>query len=333
MRWGILSTARIGAKTIPAIQSAEGCEVVAIASRDLSRAEAAASEHGIARAHGSYADLLADGAVDAVYIPTPNHLHVPLTLEAIAAGKHVLCEKPLALERADALRIAEAAEAAGVTVGEAFMTRHHPQWLRAREIVAEGRIGRLTAIQALFSYHNDDPNNVRNRADIGGGGLYDIGCYVFNAAQFFFGADPEAVAGAVDRDPGFGTDRLTSALARYGDGRHLTFTVATQSARTQSLTLLGTSGALALDIPFNCPADHPARLRILGGPSLSQDAAVSELFEPVDQYALQARDFAGAVASGRRPSTDARAAAATAGAMEALLASAAGGGWVDCGGD
>ena len=201
LRWGIVGTARHNRRMIPALHAAARCEVAAIASRSLASAEEAAARWSVPRAVEGYDALIAAPDIAAVFIPLPNHLHVPVTLDAIAAGKHVLCEKPLAMTAREARAVADAARVAGVVVAEGFMTRHHPQWRRAREIVRSGRIGPLRAIHAIFSYRNVDPTNVRNRADIGGGGLYDIGCYVLNAARWFFEAEPESVTGTLERDP------------------------------------------------------------------------------------------------------------------------------------
>ncbi|MDB6179295.1 Gfo/Idh/MocA family oxidoreductase [Paracoccus sp. Z330] len=292
LSWGILGTAGIARKAmLPALREANGCCLTAVASRDIVRAEAMAGDFGIPRAYGSYEALLADPEIDVIYNPLPNHLHVPLTMQALAAGKHVLCEKPLALTLADAHKVTAAAKSAGRVVAEAFMTRHHPQWLRAHELLRAGRIGRLTGVQALFSYCNDDPANVRNQKDIGGGGLYDVGCYAVDTARFFFGAEPEAVSCTIDLDPDFGTDRLTTGAAHFPGGGQLSFTVSTQSALVQQLTLLGTEGYLVFDAPFNCPADHAARLTIDSGADLLGSGRELLTCTPADQYRLQAESF------------------------------------------
>ncbi|MEY8828239.1 Gfo/Idh/MocA family protein [Sedimentitalea sp. XS_ASV28] len=292
LSWGILGTAGIARKAmLPALQSAEGCRVVAIASRDAARAQAFARDFDIPRYHASYEALLASPEIDAVYIPLPNHLHVPLTLQALRAGKHVLCEKPLALTLADAEQVAETARQADRFVAEAFMTHHHPQWTSARKLVRAGRIGHLTAVQALFSYANHDPENVRNQADIGGGGLYDIGCYALDTARFFFEQAPESVAAIMERDAVFGTDRITTGAARFAGGGQLGFTVSTQSALVQQLTLLGTDGYLVFDAPFNCPGDHRARLAIDPGTDLLGTGREIQTMPPADQYRLQAEAF------------------------------------------
>src|SRR5512142_3435605 len=239
--WGVLSTAKIGmVKVVPAMQRGSACEFRAIASRDLAQAQQAAQTLGIPRAYGSYRELLAAPEIEAVYNPLPNHLHVPLTLEAARAGKHVLCEKPVALTAAEAAQLRDCK----VKVMEAFMVRFHPQWHHARDLVKAGRIGALRAVQVFFSYFNDDPQNIRNQAEIGGGGLYDIGCYAVVAGRFFFDADPLRAAAMVDRDPAMKTDRLASALVDFGQGRHLDFTVSTQLVPYQRIQLCGTQGRI-----------------------------------------------------------------------------------------
>ena len=228
LRWGILSTADIARKkVIPGIQKAERCEVVAIASRDAANARSVADELGIATAHGSYEALLADDGVDAVYIPLPNHLHAEWTIAAARAGKHVLCEKPLAMTAADAARMVDACEEAGVRLMEAFMYRVHPSWVAVREIVASGRIGRLSSVQSWFSYYNDDPTNIRNQLDAGGGALFDIGCYTVNLSRMLFGSEPVAVHASMTRDPATGVDTTASAILEFVEGV-AAFTVSTR---------------------------------------------------------------------------------------------------------
>src|SRR5688572_825616 len=243
--WGILSTARIGTvKVVPAMQKSAWIEVRAIASRSESAARKAAGELGIPRAYGSYEELLADPEIEAIYNPLPNHLHVPLTLKAVAAGKHVLCEKPLALTAGEAGQLRSAA--GKVHIMEAFMMRFHPQWLRVRELVRSGKIGELRAVQVFFSYYNDDPANIRNQPGIGGGALYDIGCYGIVSGRFLFGTEPRRAVALVDRDPTLATDRTTSALVDFGQGRQLSFTVSTQCALYQRVQICGTRGRIEI---------------------------------------------------------------------------------------
>lgn len=294
VRWGIVSTANIGtAKVIPAIQKSEHSEVVAIASRELGKAEAAAKELGIAKAYGSYEELFADPDIDAIYNPLPNHLHVDVTLQAANAGKHVLCEKPIGLNAKDAERLQAAPK--DRIIAEAFMVRFHPQWQRAREIVQSGELGTVRAIRAVFCYHLTDPTNVRNQADIGGGGIMDIGCYPVVGARYLFGAEPTRVVALVDRDPTFKTDRLASVIADFGEGRQLSFVCSTQAVGHQSLEVIGTHGRCEIVIPFNAPPDSATALLIDSGFSMDGSLADREIVRPVDQYTEQAEQFALAV--------------------------------------
>jgi predicted dehydrogenase len=283
---------------IPALKQGTLSDVVAIASRDKGRARQAAEAFDIPKAYGSYEELLADPDIDAVYNPLPNHLHAPLTIKALEAGKHVLCEKPIALDASEARGIAKAQHQSGRMVAEAFMVRHHPQWRRAKAIVESGRLGDVRAIQTFFSYYLADPSNIRNQADIGGGGLYDIGCYAIATARFIFGSDPERVIGLFDRDPGMGTDRLTSALAAFPHGRQLAFTCATQLAPNQRVQINGTRGRLEIQVPFNARRHHVTRIVFDDGRDHVGSGAEMEEFPPVDQYVLQGEAFSRAVLEG-----------------------------------
>ena len=299
LRFGVLGCASIAVrKMIPAIARSQRCEVVAIASRDAGRASAAATDLGIARHHGSYDELLADPDVEAVYIPLPNHLHAAWTLRAAEAGKHVLCEKPLALDTTEAAGIIEGCRRAGVVLMEAFMYRVHPLWTRTHELVNAGSIGELRAIQAFFSYRNLDPENIRNIAKYGGGALMDIGCYAINVARWLFAEEPSDVVGSVRFDPVFGTDVLSSAVLDFG-GRHATFTCSTQVEDDQRVHIVGTEGRLLVEIPFNIPPDLPTRIiRAAGGdPPVAPDVEVITI-PPADPYAVQADAFAAAVRDG-----------------------------------
>ena len=294
IRWGILSTARIGTeKVIPGMQRSQRGTVAAIASRDAARAKAAAQKLGIAKAYGSYEALLADPDIDAIYNPLPNNLHVPWTLKALKAGKHVLCEKPIAMNAAEAAELRAAA--GGRHMMEAFMVRFHPQWLRARELVRAGKIGELKAVQVFFAYDNRDPENIRNIPETGGGAVYDIGCYGIVSGRFAFEAEPSRVVSLVDRDPGFGTDRLTSVIADFGGGRQLNFIVGTQIGAHQRVTLGGTKGRIEILIPFNAPQMEATRILVDDGSKLGGASSVEEVLPPADQYAEEADAFARAV--------------------------------------
>ena len=292
VRWGILSTADIGmVKVTPAIQRAGNCEVVAIASRDLERATAAAAQLGIATAYGSYEELLAADDVDAIYIPLPNDLHAEWTMKAAQAGKHILCEKPLGMTSAEARQMAQACENAGVKLAEAFMYRHHPSWVEARRLLASGAIGDLVAVQSWFSYFNDDPVNIRNRMENGGGAIMDIGCYNINLSRMLFGAEPIRVEAAVRRDPVMGIDTLSSAVLGFAGGGQATFTCSTRSEGYQRVHIVGTGGRIEIEIPFNIPPDRETRI------FLTRDGKATEslTFPPADQYTIQAELFAQAI--------------------------------------
>ena len=323
VRIGVLSTADIARrKVIPGIRRAALCDLVAIASRDGDRARSVAAELGIPRAHGSYEDLLADPEVDAVYIPLPNHLHAPWTLAAVRAGKHVLCEKPLALTSAEARRMVEAAQEAGVLLMEAFMYRLHPSWVATRELVDEGRIGRLVAVQSWFSYFNDDPGNIRNIREVGGGALYDIGCYCVNLSRMLFKAEPTRVLGSVRRDPDGGTDVLTSGILEFDEGV-ATFTCSTRAEDDQRVHVYGTSGRISIGIPFNIPPDRPTQVFLTSGgdPPVAPDTEVMT-FPVADPYGVEFELFAAAILDGGTVPYPAADAIANLEVMERLVAGA-----------
>ena len=291
VRWGIVSTANIGvAKVIPGIMKSAHSEVVAIASRELGKAQAAANALGIPKAYGSYEALLADPDIDAIYNPLPNHLHVDITLAATRAGKHVLCEKPMGLNARDAERLRDCPK--DRLVLEAFMVRFHPQWHRARDIVRSGELGQIRAVRAVFSYFNTDPANVRNIAEIGGGGILDIGCYPVVGSRFIFEAEPKRVVALVERDPVFKTDILASVLADFGGGRQMSFTCSTQSVGHQKFEVIGTKGRVEIIIPFNAPPDTPTALIIDTGATMDGSLARREILPACDQYTEEAEAFA-----------------------------------------
>jgi predicted dehydrogenase len=292
--WGVLSTAKIGwEKVIPAMFKSEHCELRAISSRSLEKGRALADRLGIPKAYGSYEELLADPEIEAIYNPLPNHEHVPLTLAAARAGKHVLCEKPVALNAAEAAQLREVADK--VHIMEAFMVRFHPQWLSVRARVQSGELGDLRAIQTYFSYYNRDPLNVRNQADIGGGALYDIGCYPIVTGRFLFGTEPKRVIALVDRDPEFKTDRTVSALVDFGEGRRLDFTVSTQSVPYQRVQVCGTKKRIELEIPFNSPLGGSTKVYTDDGARLDGGSTSSEVIAACDMYTLEIDAFSRAV--------------------------------------
>ncbi len=298
VRWGVLGVANIAVqKVIPGMQRAGNLEVVAIASRTLDKAQQAAAKLGIPRAHGSYEALLADPDVDAIYNPLPNHLHVPWSIKCLEAGKHVLCEKPIALSAAEAQTLIDARDKTNLKAGEAFMAKTHPQWLRAQELVRSGAIGELRVFEGHFSYTNVNPENVRNRADIGGGALMDIGCYPITLSRMMFGEEPRRVAALIDRDPNFRTDRRTSVLMEYPSGQ-CTFTCATQLVPYQRMQLFGTKGRIEIEIPVNAPPDRGVRLLRDDGSNLFGENIVAETLPVCDQYTIQGELFSRAILDG-----------------------------------
>lgn len=328
LRWGVLSTARIARDAvIPAIQSSQFGEVVAIASRDLARARKVASECGIARPYGSYKALLADREVDAVYVPLPNHLHVTWAIRSLEAGKHVLCEKPIALSVAEGEKLVQASSKhPKLKVMEAFMYRFHPQWQMARQIVHEGRIGQLRTIHTTFTFFEDDPRSIVNQADIGGGALMDIGCYGISVARYIFDAEPQRVMGSIERDPTTKIDRLTSAILEFFQGT-ATFTCATQLSLFQHVHIFGTTGSIEIELPFNPPIDKGARLWLRSEATPNEPATEEIRVEICDQYALQADAFAWAVFDNAAVPTPLADAIANMRVIERVLESVAKGAW------
>ncbi len=276
------------------MQKGERTEIFAIASRDFSRARQAAAQLNIPNAYGSYEELLADPAVDAIYNPLPNQLHVPWSVEAAKAGKHVLCEKPISLTAKEAMELIKVRDATRVKIGEAFMVRTHPQWLRARELVRGGEVGELRAITSTFSYFNRDPRNIRNIPEFGGGGVMDIGCYPITMSRFLFEREPARVAGLIERDPDMGTDRLSSAMLDFAPGQ-ATFTCSTQLVPFQTMQILGTRGRIEIEIPYNIPPGEPSRIFIDSGSELAGRSARVEEFPAVDQYTIQGDAFSRAI--------------------------------------
>src|SRR5277367_228522 len=295
VRWGILGTAAIGLKkVIPGMKKGTFSEVTAIASRDLGKAQDAARSLGIAKAYGSYKELLADPLIEVVYNPLPNQLHVEWSIKAAEAGKHVLCEKPLGLSAAEAKMLLAVRDRTGVKIGEAFMVRTHPQWLRARELIRSGRIGELRSIVGAFSYFNRDAANIRNVLNWGGGGIFDIGCYPITTSRFIFGEEPSRVIGLVERDPEFQTDRVASALLDFPSGQ-ATFTCSTQLVPYQRMQFLGTKGRIEIESPFNAPNDRPCRIFIDDGRDVFGGGVSTETFPTCDQYTIQGDVFSRAI--------------------------------------
>ena len=324
IRWGVLSTANIGIeKVIPAMQQSEFCEIVAIASSRIEKAQAAATKLGIPKAYGAYEELLNAPEVDAVYIPLPNHLHVPWSIKALEAGKHVLCEKPLALTATEANQLLGIAQKyPKQKIMEAFMYRHHPQWQRARQMIDEGKIGDLRTVQSFFSYFNTDPGNIRNIAEFGGGGLMDIGCYCISLSRFIFGAEPIRVCGIIEFDPKSKTDRLASGVLDFGRGTS-TFTCATQLTPFQRVNIFGTDGRIEIEIPFNAPPDRPCKIAYQHGKEFGEIS-----FDVCDQYEIQGHLFSKAILHDSEVPTPLDDAVANMKVIDTLIKSAENGTWV-----
>jgi predicted dehydrogenase len=295
VRWGVLGVAKIATvKVVPAMQQGQFSTVTAIASRDPEKARQAAQALGIAKSYGSYDALLDDPDIDAVYNPLPNHLHVPWSIRAAERGKHVLCEKPIALSAEEARALLAVRDRTGVRIQEAFMVRTHPQWLKARALVREGHIGELRGMLGGFSYYNDDPANIRNIPDIGGGALMDVGCYLVNTSRFIFGREPLRVVAAIDRDPAMRTDRLASLILDYG-GAHLVGTCSTQMVPYQQVQLLGTRGRIEIRIPFNAPPDRPCEIFLDSGADLFGGGQTRIEVPTCNQYTIQGDLFSEAI--------------------------------------
>lgn len=298
VRWGVLGVAKIAVeKVIPAMQLGTWSEVTAIASRDVAKAKTAADKLGIAKAYGSYEELLADPEVDAIYNPLPNHLHVPWTTKAAQHGKHVLCEKPIAMTTTEARELLAVRDRTGVKIQEAFMVRTHPQWLKVKELVGEGRIGELRAMLGWFSYFNRDPINIRNKPETGGGALMDVGCYLINTSRFIFDREPARVIGAIQRDPDMGTDRLTTMMLDFETG-HCTGTCSTQLVPAQRMQIFGTKGRIEIAIPFNAPPDHPCRISIDTGADVFGGGITHIDVDTCNQYTIQGDRLSKAILDG-----------------------------------
>jgi predicted dehydrogenase len=327
VRWGVLGVAKIATqKVIPAMQRGEWSDVTAIASRDLEKARSVAARLGIAKAYGSYDELLADPDIDAIYNPLPNDLHVPWTIRAAERGKHVLCEKPIALTADEARQLLAARDRSGVRIQEAFMVRTHPQWLKVRDLVRGGAIGTLRAMVGVFSFFNRDPANIRNRPASGGGALMDIGCYLINTSRFIFERGPARVSGLIERDPDMGVDRLTSMMLDYGSG-HAVGTCSTQMVPFQQIHILGTTGRLELQIPFNAPPDRPCRIVQDSGADLFGGGRTAIDIDICNQYTIQGDLFSKAIVSNEAVPLPLEDAVQNMACIDAVVRSAASGRW------
>lgn len=331
IRFGVLSTAKIAReKVIPAIQKSDLCEITAIASRNEETARSVAESLSIPKAYGSYKALLAAKDIDAVYIPLPNHLHVEWAIKALGAGKHVLCEKPIGMNTIEANDLINAeGRYPDLKIMEAFMYRHHPQWIEVKRLVDTGEIGELRTIQSFFSYFNDDPDNIRNKADMGGGAMMDIGCYAISLSRFLFDSEPTRGIGFMDRDPNFGTDRLFSGMLDF-KGRISSFTCSTQLSPYQRVNILGTAGRIEILIPFNAPPNEPCSILLQRDNAPDGETLETISFDICDQYAIQADLFAKAIIDDTRVPVTLNDAYANMQTLERLIKSAQDNTWVRC---
>jgi len=327
VKWGVLGAAGIALnKVIPAMQRGEWTEVSALASRDQAKARRAAEDLGIAKAYGSYEELLADAEIEAIYNPLPNHLHVPWTIKAAEAGKHVLCEKPIALNVKDALPLLAARDRTGVKIQEAFMVRTHPQWVRVIDLINANRIGRVRSIMGQFSYNNPDPGNIRNHAEMGGGGLMDIGCYLILFSRMVFQSEPRRVVGLIEEDAATRTDVLTSALLDFAEG-HSAINCSTRMTPFQRVQIMGTTGRIEVQIPVNAPPDRACRILVDDGSDLFGAGAEALEFEICDQYTIQGDLFSQAIREGGEPIMSLEDSIRNMAVIDAVIASVKSGRW------
>ena len=291
VKWGILSTATIAMEqVIPAMLGCAHCDIIAIASRSEEKAQEGASKFKIPNFYGSYQQLLDDKEIEAVYIPLPNHMHVPWAIKTLEAGKHVLLEKPAALSSIEAQTLLdESKKHPQLKIMEAFMYRFHPQWVKLKELIADGSIGELKTIQSSFSFFEDDPNSIVNNKEMGGGSLMDIGCYPISLSRFLFDAEPKSVSANIEYDPVFKTDILASGIMEFEKGSSSFFS-ATQVADNQNVKIFGTKAFIEMEIPFNPPTDIKSKIII------NRDGAKEIIeFDICNQYTIQADLFSLAI--------------------------------------
>jgi len=327
VKWGVLGAANIALKkVIPGMQRAEWCEISALASRDAAKARRAAAELDIPKAYGSYEELLADPEIEAIYNPLPNRLHVPWTIKAAEAGKHVLCEKPIGLSVQDVMPLLEVRARTGVKIEEAFMVRTHPQWIRVLELIRSDRIGQVRSVVGQFSYDNPDPHNIRNIAELGGGGLMDIGCYLILFSRLIFQDEPRRVVALIQEDAANGTDVLTSALLDFRKGQSA-INCSTRMTPFQRIQIMGTRGRIEVQIPVNAPADRACRILIDDGSDLFGSGAETIEFEVCDQYTIQGDLFARSIREDREPIISLEESIRNMAVIDAIFASARSGQW------
>jgi len=322
VRWGILSVSKhYRLRVHEQVKDSAVARFVGIASRDREKAAAEAAQLGIQRSYGSYEALLADPEIDAVYIPLPNHLHASWIKAAADAGKHILCEKPFAMDATEAEEAIRYARSKGVRVMEALMYRFHPQWVRAKQIVSSGEIGKVVFMQVQFSFSNKDPGNIRNKRETGGGAIMDIGCYAVSSSRFIMGREPRRVLSLVSRDPELGVDMLSSGLLDFGEGQ-AQFSVSTQAFAAQRVEVVGASGKLSLEIPFNMYPDVPAELSVT-----TSIGTRTVRCGPEGQYRLMFDAYSERILAGEPEPTPAEDAIANMQVLDALFRSETSGNW------
>ena len=327
VKWGILGVANIAVKkVIPAMQLGQWSDITAIASRDLTKAQNAAQQLGIPKAYGSYEELIADSEIEAIYNPLPNNLHIDWTIKAARAGKHVLCEKPISMTVAEALPLVKVQQETGVKIEEAFMVRTNPQWVATLNLIKEGKIGEVRSVTGFFSYNNQDPNNIRNIRETGGGGLMDIGCYMIFFSRLVFGTEPRRVVSLVEEHPETKTDILTSALMEFPTG-HATFTCSTRVTPYQRFQIIGTTGRLEVQIPVNAPPDRPLKVFLDDGTDLTGASIRTIEFEACDQYTVQGDLFSQAIREDREPALSLEDSIKNMAVIEAIVRSGTSGKW------
>ncbi|HKY36771.1 MAG TPA: Gfo/Idh/MocA family oxidoreductase [Polyangiaceae bacterium] len=338
VRWGVLGASHFALMAaIPGMKKAPLVDVQAVASRSLDKAKQFAASAGVPRALGSYEELVADPEIEAIYNPLPNNMHVPWSIKAAQAGKHVLCEKPLSMNAAEAEELAKVQKQTGKIIAEAFMVRYHPQWDKVVELIASGRIGKARAIQTAFSYSNSDLDNIRNQKEVGGGALYDIGGYAINTARLIFGTEPQRAVGMCDWDPESKCDRLTSAILDFGVGQ-ATFVVGTQHVPYQRVHVYGSKGHIEVEIPFNAPYDRPCKVYVdegfVGAPDFtvaqsSDDRRETLSIAAANQYTVQGQRFSEAIRGGKPVHNDMPSAIANMRVIDAIFRSAESQRWED----
>lgn len=327
VKWGVLSTAKIGVqKVIPAMQKCTNLEIIGIASRNEKGAKEVADNLGISRSYANYDALLNDPDIEAVYNPLPNHLHFEWTKKAIEKGKHVLCEKPMTMTKAEISELISLRDKHRVKVGEAFMVHTHPQWVDTVKRIQSGALGKLRACQGFFSYYNADPKNIRNILEFGGGAMWDIGCYPIHTSRFVFNEEPKKVISLIERDPKLKTDILGSVILDFPSGQ-CAFTISTQLVPNQRMTFFGEEKKIEVEIPFNAPNDRKCRISLNDGDLFQSNKEIFE-YDICDQYEIQGAIFSDAILSNKEVPVSLEDAYKNASIIDAIFESERTGSWV-----